>query len=555
MDGGGVLRQYGNIAHFLTDEAERQPRQRALIFRCGQDAGGHPAYTHLTFGQLDALSDRYAWGMRELGVRPGLKALLMIRPSLDFYGLVFALFKVGAVPVMIDPGMGWKGFFRCVEQVGPEVFLGIPAAQALRRLHRRTFATVRINLTLGGRLGALLGGVPVSALRGQPGPYPIHEPSPDELAAVLFTSGSTGPAKGVSYTHRIFATQIEILRREYGIQPGEVDLACFPLFSLFSVALGATAAIPDMDPTRPAFVEPRHIVEPINSLGVTYSFGSPTLWERVARACVEQGITLPGLRRVIMAGSPVPGRVHELLLNHVLEPGAETFTPYGATESLPVANFRGSDMLAETWAATRQGKGMCVGVPLADNDVRIIAVSDDVIPAWHDGLVLADGLVGEICVKGPVVTREYYRRPEATAAAKIADGDAVWHRLGDLGYLDARGRLWFCGRKAHRVETAAGVLYSVCCEAIFNDLPGVRRSALVGLGRRPRQDPAIVIEPEPGKFAEVSAQADMFRAAASAHPLTAAITNILFHRQFPVDVRHNAKINREALAAWAAAQG
>jgi len=549
------LNQHNNIAHYLSDEAARQPRQRALIFFCSRDRSGRPAYTHLTFSQLDELSDRYAWGMQALGVRPGMKALLMIRPCLEFYGLVFALFKAGAVPVMIDPGMGWKGFFRCVEQVEPEAFLGIPAAHLLRRLRPKTFFRVKVSITLGGRFGAWCGGVPVAALTGPAQPFPIYEPEPDDLAAVLFTSGSTGPAKGVSYTHRIFATQVEILRREYGIRPGEIDLACFPLFSLFSVALGATAAIPGMDPTRPAFVDPERIVEPIVNLGVTYSFGSPTLWERVASACVKQKITLPGVRRIIMAGSPVPGRVHDLLLNHVLEPGAETFTPYGATECLPVANFRGSEMLAETWAATRQGKGMCVGRPLEDNEVRIIAVTEDAIPTWRDDLALPVGQIGEICVKGPVVTREYYRRPEATAAAKIADGDAVWHRLGDLGYLDDVDRLWFCGRKAHRVETADGVLYSVCCEAIFNEVPGVRRSALVGIGQRPRQTPAIVIEPEPGKYEELSANPAQLQAVAAANPLTASIQKVFFHRQFPVDVRHNAKINREALAAWAASQG
>ena len=550
-----TLNQHNNIAHYLSDEAARQPRQRAVIFFNGRDRSGRPAYVHLTFSQLDELSDRYAWGMQALGVRPGMKALLMIRPCLEFYGLVFALFKAGVVPVMIDPGMGWKGFFRCVEQVEPEAFLGIPAAHLLRRLRPKTFSRVKVSITLGGRFGAWCGGVPVSTLTGPAQPFPLYEPEPDELAAVLFTSGSTGPAKGVSYTHRIFATQVEILRREYGIRPGEIDLACFSLFSLFSVALGATAAIPDMDPTRPAFVKPEHIVAPIANLGVTYSFGSPTLWERVARACVKQKITLPGVRRIIMAGAPVPGIVHDMLLNHVLEPGAETFTPYGATECLPIANFRGSEMLAETWTATRQGKGMCVGRPLEDNEVRIIAVTEDAIPTWRDDLALPVGQIGEICIKGPVVTREYYHRPDATAAAKIADGDAVWHRVGDLGYLDDVGRLWFCGRKAHRVETADGVLYSVCCEAIFNEVPGVRRSALVGIGARPRQTAAIVIEPEPGKYDELSANQAQLQAVAAANPLTASIQKVLFYRQFPVDVRHNAKINREALAAWAATQG
>lgn len=541
-----------NIALLLRAESRRQPRSAAVIFPAGRDGSGRVTYSHLTFAQLDQRSDAYAWALTSLGVVAGTKALLMIRPSLDFYALVFALFKVGAVPVLIDPGMGWRGFLRSVKQVSPELFIGIPAAQVLKLLRPAAFRSVRVNLTLGRRW--FWGGHSLAELPVRAGEFPLHVASADDLAAVMFTSGSTGPAKGVSYTQRIFQTQVELVRREYGIKPGEMDLACFPLFSLFSVALGATVVIPDMDPTRPALVNPERILEPLRNLPVTYSFGSPTLWERVARHCVANAIRLPGLRRVIMAGSPVPGHVHDMLLNTILDDGAETYTPYGATESLPVASFRGSEMIAETWALTRAGRGMCVGRPVPEITLRIITISDEAIARWDEALVLPQGCIGEICVKGAMVTREYYGRPDATALAKIADGDDVWHRLGDVGYVDTSGRLWFCGRKAHRVETASGTLFSICCEAIFNVLPHVHRSALVGVGPRPRQTPVIILEPELGEGAALAAQLAAVRQAAAASPLTAAIRHILLYRSFPVDVRHNAKINREALSLWAAGQ-
>ncbi|MFA6931292.1 MAG: fatty acid CoA ligase family protein [Lentisphaeria bacterium] len=540
-----------NIAQLLNQQASEQPRSNAVFFPESRDAFGRVAYTHLTFKQLHERSDSFAWGMQALGVCPGQKALLMIRPSLDFYSLLFAIFKIGAVPVLIDPGMGWKNFLSCVRSMEPEVFLGIPSAHLLRLLTRRFFRSVKINITLGKY--RFWGGRTIAELQGGEKPFPIHEMEPDDLAAVLFTSGSTGPAKGVSYTHRIFNTQVRLVQREYGIKPGEMDLACFPLFSLFSIALGASVVIPDMDPSKPASVNPERILEPIRNLPVTYSFGSPTLWDQVSRYACEKKIRLPGLRRVIMAGAPVPAQVHERLLHLLLDSGAETYTPYGATESLPIANFRGSEMLAETQEATSAGKGTCVGKPIPEIQTKIITISDLPIAIMQDAQELPLGETGELCVSGPCVTKEYYRKPEATRLAKIQDGAKVWHRVGDVGYFDRQGRFWFCGRKAHRVEihTEAGkqqTLFSIPCEAIFNKLPGVKRSALVGIGKRPTQIPAIIIETEQNHCLSDS---DILKTAAC-NPLTTPIRHVFFHPSFPVDVRHNAKINREELARWAA---
>jgi olefin beta-lactone synthetase len=546
-----------NIAHYLPEMARQIPFARAVVYPDSRDRSGRVAYTQLTFAQLDRLCDRYAWGLQEAGVKQGMKTLLMVKPSLDFFALTFAIFKIGAVPVLIDPGMGWGKFMRCVEQSAPEAFLGIPAAHVLRLVRRKFFRSIQIPVTLGKRW--FWGGCSVDEMPEHDEPFPVQAVEPQDMAAVLFTTGSTGPAKGVVYSHRIFTTQTEILREQYGIGPGDIDLPCFPLFALFSTALGATAVIPDMDPSKPALVDPERIIEPILNQGVTYSFGSPTLWARVSEYCVGKGIRFPTLTRIIMAGAPVPGYVHERLLGSVLPTGAETYTPYGATESLPVANFAGSEMLAETADKTRAGQGMCVGKPLPTVECHIIRISDEPITDWDPSMVVPDGTIGEICVKGDVVTRQYHNLPEATRLAKMRDGETVWHRMGDVGYLDEQGRIWFCGRKTHRVETGEATLFTVRCEAIANEHPAVYRSALVGIGPdRMRQTPILILEPMPGQLPESeSAQAALrqqVRDLLLANPETAGIERILLHRSFPVDIRHNAKIRREVLAEWAAKQ-
>lgn len=547
-------RTENNISHFIPEHARSQPGVRAVVFPCGRDGSGRRAYTHYTFAQLDSACDRFAWGLTRLGVQRGTRVLLMVRPSLDFFAMTFAIFKIGAIPVLIDPGMGWRRFMHCVAQAEPETLIGIPAAQVLCLLNPGYFRSVRIKVTLGRRL--FWGGLSLDEFVPADRAFPVQPVASQDTAAILFTTGSTGPAKGVTYTHEIFRTQTEVLRREYGIGPGDIDLPCFPLFGLFSTALGACAVIPDMDPSRPASVNPERIIEPILDHGITYSFGSPTLWSRVGAYCRERGIVFPTLKRIIMAGAPVPEYVHERLLNGALPAGAETYTPYGATESLPVANFRGREMLAETAECTRKGHGMCVGRPLPEVTVRMIEICDTPIANWEDVHEVPEGCIGEICVRGAIVTRSYDHLPEATRLAKIADGEAIWHRMGDVGYFDEKGRIWFCGRKSHRVITSQGTLYTVCCEAIINEHPDVYRSAMVGVGPdRQAQTPVIVIEPRTGCFPKNSAAErsfrDSVRALAAASEITRPIHEILFHRSFPVDIRHNAKIRREVLAEWA----
>ena len=530
--------------------AKKQPYQRAVVFPALRDAKGLVAYTHYTFRQLDQESDRLAFGLENIGIRKGVRTVLMVRPSLDFFALTFALFKSGAVPVMVDPGMGIKRLIRCLEESRSSAFIGIPKAHALRILFPKYFKSIKHRVTVGRRM--LWGGHSLANLMKIPWqPYNMADTLAEDTAAILFTTGSTGPAKGVVYTHGIFDAQIQLIKTQFRIEPGEVDLPTFPLFALFAPALGMTAVIPDMDPTRPGFVNPIRIGEAIVNQGITNMFASPALLNRVGSYWKRKNVKFSSIKRVVSAGAPVSPSNIEQFSSLLTEP-AEIHTPYGATEAMPVTSIGSKEILSETMGLSQKGYGNCIGKPLPGISLHIIKITDGPIPHWTDNLVLPNGEIGEIVVQGKNVTRHYYGRPQADETAKIIDGDHFWHRMGDLGWRDSQGRIWFCGRKNHRVLTEKGVLFTIPCEAIFNQHPHVFRSALVGIGKAHHQTPVICIEPhrhqplpKPKQFQKELLDLSQN----SVH--TKPIETILFHKQFPVDIRHNSKIFREQLAKWA----
>jgi acyl-CoA synthetase (AMP-forming)/AMP-acid ligase II len=544
-----------NIAAHLPAMAKARPLTLAIVHPCGTDAHGRVRYRHFTYRELNEESDLLAAGLERVGVRRGVRTVLMVPPGLDFFALTFALFKVGAVVVLIDPGMGRAGLGVCLKEAEPEAFIGVPKAHLARVLFGWARGTVRVTITTGRRLG--WGGITLDHVRrlgAAVGSFAMAATRATETAAILFTSGSTGVAKGAIYTHGIFAAQVEMLRRIYGIEPGEVDLPTFPLFGLFAPALGMTAILPDMDPTRPAAVDPVKILDAIRQFGVTNLFGSPALIRRVGAYGAEHGVKLPTLRRVISAGAPVPALAIERFVT-MLDTGVQIHTPYGATEALPVSSIGSDELLGETRSKTSEGAGVCVGRPVEGMRVRVIRISDDPIPLWNDGIILPAGSVGEITVQGPVVTRAYYNRPESTVLAKITEQtDGLWHRMGDLGYFDEKGRLWFCGRKSQRIATSEQTFFTVACEGVFNAHPAVARSALVGVTREGEVRPVLCVERDPGSRMPDEELRGELLVLGAARPHTRAISTILFHKSFPVDIRHNAKIFREKLAVWAARQ-
>jgi acyl-CoA synthetase (AMP-forming)/AMP-acid ligase II len=554
-----------NIATHLSAMARRQPYTLAVVVPAGRDRSGRVRYTHMTYRQLDRDSDEIACGLKASGIARGTRAVVMVRPGLDFFALVFAVFKAGVVPVLIDPGIGLRNLGRCCREAAPEVFIGIPKAVWARRVFGWGRETLRQVILVGpghmrpGRFGLKtlddIRNAGREALeRGLDATLANDPLAADELAAILFTSGSTGPPKGAVYTQAILNAQVEQIRTLFAIEPGEIDLCTFPLFALFAPALGMTAIVPDMDPTRPARANPAKIVEAIEDFGATNLFGSPALLRQLVRGDAGSLTKLPTVKRVVTAGAPVSSAIIERMAGR-LEPPAQVYTTYGATEALPVASIGSEEILAETRRLTDAGQGVCVGRPVEWIDVRIIVIRDEPIPVWSDDLLVPDGTIGEIVVAGPVVTREYFNRPEATRLAKIADParSIIHHRMGDVGYRDERGRLWFCGRKSHRVILADETLFTIPCEAIFNTHPAVFRSALVGVERRGEVIAVICIEPVRRLSAR---EEDRIRREllerGGGYPHTRKIHTVLFHRAFPVDIRHNSKIFREKLAVWAA---
>jgi acyl-CoA synthetase (AMP-forming)/AMP-acid ligase II len=542
-----------NISSYLKRIAKIQPYKRAVVYPVGRDKSGRVTYSHLTFEQLHQESDCLAHGLEKAGITRGTRTILMVKPSLEFFALIFAIFKTGAVPVVVDPGMGVKRMVSCFKSTRPEAFIGISKAHVLRNLYPKFFNTVKTWVTVGRRWfwsGHTLNGIRQFPWKA----FPLARTKRDDMAAILFTTGSTGPAKGAVYTHGNFEAQLRHIKLHFNITSDEIDLPTFPLFALFDPALGMTAIIPDMDPTKPALVNPERIIEPILNHGVTNMFASPALLNRVGSHGKQRGIILPSLKRVVSAGAPVaPANIE--LFSSMLCGGAEIHTPYGATEAVPIVSISSNEILSETRQRTEQGYGMCVGRPINDLEVRIIKISEHAINRWSDALVVPDGEVGEIVVKGDLVTRTYFERPKAYALAKIPDGTGFWHRMGDLGWLDQAGRIWFCGRKNHRVITEHATLYTIPCEAIFNNHPRVFRSALVGVGLPPTQKPVICIELYPSdKGNNKERLTEELLDLAKSHELTRTIETVLYHKSFPVDIRHNSKIFREKLTVWSQKQ-
>jgi acyl-CoA synthetase (AMP-forming)/AMP-acid ligase II len=570
-----------NVADRLTKFARALPDSHAVVspHRSGSDRqkrrrGASGAfYDTISFAELEVEVARVAAGLCAWGVPKGTRLALLVKPGIDFVTLVFALLRAGIVIVLVDPGLGRRNLIRCLSEAEPEGFVAIGGAQLARAVLRKKFPHARWNVTVGHswfRGGKTLNELRIAGTQ-QRASSPTHSASftatsADDSAAIIFTSGSTGRPKGVLYTQRMFDTQVAEIQSTYGIKLGEIDLACFPLFALFNAAMGVTTVLPKMDFSRPASADPKKLLAAAKDWQVSQAFASPALWRVLSDHCERTGNRIDSLRQVFSCGAPVPAKVLRATLAFVAK-DAKMHTPYGATECLPVSTIEASEVIGETAARTDQGAGICVGRKFHSIDWRIIRITDEPISTIDEVEELPVSEIGELIVRGPQVSTSYVTRIEANAQSKIADPAGSWHRTGDVGYFDEGKRYWYCGRKSQRVRTRNGPLFTEKIEAVFNSLPGVRRSALVGVDSTHMQSPVVVIEPEERGIAKSSRESkrrqdelicEWYDIEPRLEHLWCAeqgyipFAGFLFLSRLPVDIRHNAKINREWLSAWAA---
>ena len=579
-----------NIAEHLIERAAQTPHLPAVVCSLGEGPDGRRRYSHLSFAQLNAESAQVAAGLKSLGVARGTKALLMVRPGPDLFALTFGLFKAGVVPVLIDPGMDRRDLKECIAHAAPDICIGIPVAHLARKLLGWGRESVKRSFMVRERrrgLGALLLSPLLKLLAAErlddikragadaPADY-LDERDPDALAAILYTSGSTGAPKGAEYRHRHFAAQVELLRALYPFREGAFDVPTFPLFALFDPALGMSALFPQMDYSAPATANPRELFAVIDDFGAENLFCSPALLRVIAAELERAPRALPTMRRVISAGAPVPAAEMKRVRD-ACHPEAEIFTPYGATESLPLTSVSCAEVIERGVRGQRAGRGVCVGRPPAGVHLRVIEVTDAPILSWGEARVIdralsdddeltpasAAALVGEVVVYAPSTTQNYLGRPEADRVSKIEgpppgvealEGQRVSHRMGDLGYFDADGYLWLCGRKSHRVDlrdtTGDDAPVSqrwlpLCVEGVAEAVSGVKRAALA---EHPRGPILCVERSNERGWAET--RAELFELIET-HPSLLGLLGVAPHPRFPVDTRHNAKIKRELLSQWA----
>jgi acyl-CoA synthetase (AMP-forming)/AMP-acid ligase II/pimeloyl-ACP methyl ester carboxylesterase len=539
-----------SIYEFFLKEAETNPYKDAVVIP--KVLGNTISYRHMNYGEMRTLIDRYHRGLVTLGLKQGDRVLFLVKPGMDFLALAYAVIAEGAVPVFIDPGIEKAHLFKAIADIKADVFIGNQKAHILRMLKKDLFKSVRFHVL--AQDWGISGGPNLSVLRRfSSTPAPASKYS--EIGMIAFTSGATGVPKGVVFTQKMLLEQIRVFRDEFGIQPGGRDLPLLPIFSIFQLANGVTSVIPPLDPSAPLSLDPSKIVKIIQDLNVTYSFGSPTLWRKISDYCLRVRTTLPTLKRVFMAGAAVPNEtiksVVAILGDNPVGRGL-VYTPYGATEALPVTVAAEGEILGDRREGAITGEaGTFVGSAIKNLDVRVVSAIDGEIRDISEVQFLEPYKIGEIIVKGPTVSPSYLNRPDADRLGKIKDGASFWHRMGDLGYLDQNGALYYCGRKSHLIVHNNKEYHSVPIENLFEGTKGISRVALVSV----KGEPGLVIEPEPGAWPETEAARQevitRVREIALQSSLSNSIKKFFLNPSLPVDRRHNAKIYRDRLGVWA----
>ncbi len=511
-----------------------------------QFVGTVTQYQQLSFRELQARINQYARGLKDLGLTAGDRVLMLVPPGEDFLALSYAVMLLGAVPAFVDPGVGREKLFKCIKDCDPHVLIGAPKAHLLRLRGKKLFPNLKFSIwatdfhAFGGTSLGFLKRFSVGEIA------PVE--SPQGISMIAFTSGATGTPKGVVFSNENIERQLEIFVKDFEFTAGEKDLPLLPIFSIFSCAMGVTSVFPPMNPSRPLDLDPEKVTRIIQDLGIQTSFGSPTLWDKISDYCVRHSEYLNSIKKVLMAGAPVSDEV--LARVKKILPMGTALTPYGATECLPVTTVAG-DYVSSLRGILSKNKeeGTPVGQAVVGTEIVIIQPVPTAIKNFSEVQQCPPYVIGEVIVKGAQVSPTYLNRIDANLLGKIKDKDSFWHRIGDVGYLDEKGNLFYCGRKSHIVVTNEQTYYPDPVENVFNRHPLVRRTALISPAKG---RVGLAIEPKPGNFPKTSELREKLFAEllemGKNSVATKNITAFYLFEAFPVDARHNAKIFRDVLS-------
>ncbi|MFW2380890.1 MAG: alpha/beta fold hydrolase, partial [Acidimicrobiales bacterium] len=492
-----------------------------------------------------ARTQRISRGLAAVGVAPGDRVAIMVPPGVELTVVLYACWQAGVTAVLVDAGLGIGNIHRAMKSAAPHWLVGIPpalvASRALRWTGTRIVAgemdsRLRTTLKVAHSLREI-------ELKGEPAGAGTSLHS-ERLAVVGFTSGSTGPSKGVQYTLGQLVAQRDAIKNLYGIGPHDRLVAAFAPFALYGPALGISSVVPDMEVTSPSTLTASALGAAAAQVNATIVFASPAALENVVATAslmsTAERQALVGVRLVMSAGAPL--RLELLQSVAELAPDAEIRAPYGMTEVLPVADLSLADRVDRG-----SGEGSCVGKPIEGVAVRIHPLDERGVPASES--TSEPGVLGEVVVLAPHVKERYDRLWWTEHRSLTSDG---WHRTGDIGQLDADGFLWISGRVQHVITTASGPVAPIPIEHAAERVTGVARAAAVGIGPVGSQVVAVVLQvskagrnplAEPSLTERVRHQVAR---AGAAHPAAVLVTSWV-----PVDKRHNSKVDRTRVARWA----
>ncbi|MBM7050923.1 alpha/beta fold hydrolase [Rothia sp. ZJ1223] len=544
-----------NYLSMLSEITARSNDSSLAVVDMGGD--GTEVIAQKSWAQLAAEVNRLAAGLSQLGVKRGDRINLMVPPGSRLTAILYACLKIGAVVVVADTGLGAKGLTRALKGAQPDFIVGIKTALLAAKTLGWPGARISADalpapaLKALGALGSIADFAPVSL-------FEVEEADPDADAAVLYTSGSTGPAKGVVYTHRQMAGMRDAIKNTYGLKAGTGLVAGFAPFALLGPGLGCTSVTPKMDVTKPKTLSASALASAAAAIDATAIFASPAALVNVVATADEltaaQRQGLSSVNLLLSAGAPIPlpllEKVQQLL------PSASLHTPYGMTEALPITDVSFETILAahddgenelHTTPMVGAGNGVCVGTAVYGAQVRLAPLNAHGVPAAE--LTEEPGITGEIVVSAPHV-KDRYDTLWVTEETSIQNPG--WHRTGDVGHFDAEGRLWVEGRLAHVMVTGQGVLTPVAAELAAETVAGIKRAAVVAVGPSGTATPVAVVETHE-KMPAGQAPFDLtqqVRSAVAEHT-GVDLAAVLVVDEHPTDVRHNSKIDRPLLAQWA----